>query len=116
MYVLREGQNRQSCRIQEEKQKVEAEIAQWKSEITATASKKNPNSPFIMIDQRQMDALNSKIAQGDKKISDLKKALNKNIDQKVVTYQAWNILGVPILIIIIGLVVVLINKQRTAAR
>ena len=102
--------------IQEEKQKVEAEIAQWKSEITATASKKNPNSPFIMIDQRQMDALNSKISQGDKKISDLKKALNKNIDQKVVTYQAWNILGVPILIIIIGLVVVLINKQRTAAR
>ena len=113
---LNEILNETNKGIEEEQRKIDAQITQWKSDITAASSKKNPNSPFIMIDQRQMEELNVKIADGEKKKRELRKEFRKNIDNKFMKYQAWNILGVPIFILIVGLVVVLINKQRTAAR
>ena len=102
--------------LREEQQKVEKDIEKWKADLTASNSKKNPNSPFIMVDQRQMEELNKKIEAGEAKKRELRKAFRKNIDSKFSTYQALNILVVPFVILLIGLVVVLIYKRKTAAR
>jgi ABC-type uncharacterized transport system involved in gliding motility auxiliary subunit len=99
-----------------EQAKVEEEIAKWKSEITAAAGKKQGNSPFIMVDQRQMDELNKKVEEGEAKKRELRKEFRKNIEGKFKTYQAWNILGVPVLTILLGFGIVLFMKSKTAAR
>lgn len=113
---LNEILNETNKGLSEEQKKVEAEIDQWKQEIATTSSKKNGNSPFIMIDQRQLDELNKKIQAGEAKKRELRKNFRKNIDSKFNSYQAWNIFGVPILVMLIGVAVVLGYKAKTAAR
>jgi ABC-type uncharacterized transport system involved in gliding motility auxiliary subunit len=102
--------------LREEQKKVDADIETWKKEITATAGKRQGNSPFIVVDQAQMETLNKKVADGEAKKRELRKAFRKNIESKFFTYQAWNILGVPIFTILIGFAIVLIVKSKTAAR
>jgi ABC-type uncharacterized transport system involved in gliding motility auxiliary subunit len=102
--------------LRDEQKKVDEEIAKWKSEITAAAGKKQGNSPFIMVDQRQLEELNKKVEEGEAKKRELRKEFRKNIEGKFKTYQAWNILGVPILTIFLGFGIVLFMKSKTAAR
>lgn len=102
--------------LRAQQQEVEKDIEKWRADLTASNSKKNPNSPFIMVDQRQMEELNKKIEAGEAKKRELRKAFRKNIDGKFSTYQLWNILVVPVVILVIGLIVVLLYKRKTAAR
>ncbi len=102
--------------LRKEEADVEKEIEDWKKEITTKAGKRQGNSPFIMVDQRQLDELNQKVEQGEAKKRELRKAFRKNIENKFFTYHWMNILGVPILTILIGFAIVLFVKHRTAAR
>jgi ABC-type uncharacterized transport system involved in gliding motility auxiliary subunit len=102
--------------LRKEQAEVEKEIEDWKKEITSAAGKRQGNSPFIMVDQRQLDELNKKVEQGEAKKRELRKAFRKNIENKFFSYHWMNILGVPILTILIGFAIVLFVKQSTAAR
>jgi ABC-type uncharacterized transport system involved in gliding motility auxiliary subunit len=101
--------------IRDEEKKVEEEIAKWKSEITTKASKK-ANNGFIMVDQKEMDQLNTKVAEGEAKKRELRKDLRKNIESKFSKYHMLNIFGIPALTLLAGLIIVLVTKSRSAAR
>lgn len=102
--------------LREEQKKIEDDIAKWRSEITSAGQNKNPNSPFIMVDQRQLAQLQEKIDEGEAKKRELRKQFRKNIDGKFAWIQGLNILGAPLLIVLIGIGVVVLRKMSTAAR
>lgn len=101
--------------LRKKQQDLETEIEKWKTELTSS-NKQNPNSPFITVNQKQLEELQKKINDGEKKKREIRKDLNRNIDGIFASYHKWNILGVPILVLLIGLAVFLIMKSRTAAR
>ncbi|MBP7950832.1 MAG: Gldg family protein [Verrucomicrobiales bacterium] len=101
--------------LREEQKKLDQQVQQWKDEISS-ANKQNPNSPFIMVNQKQLAELNQKIEDAETKKRELRKEFRKNIDNKFASYQGWNMFGVPLLIVLVGLGVVLTTKFRTAAR
>ena len=102
--------------LREEQKKIEDDIAKWRSEITSAGQNKNPNSPFIMVDQRQLAQLQEKNDEGEAKKRELRKQFRKNIDGKFAWIQGLNILGAPLLIVLIGIGVVVLRKMSTAAR
>lgn len=101
--------------LRKKQQDLESEIEKWKTELTSS-NKQNPNSPFITVNQKQLEELQKKINDGEKKKREIRKDLNRNIDGIFASYHKWNILGVPKLVLLIGLAVFLIMKSRTAAR
>jgi ABC-type uncharacterized transport system involved in gliding motility auxiliary subunit len=102
--------------LRDEEKKIDADIEKWKQEVSAKKENKNPNNPFIVVNQRELDEYNSKIADGESRKRELRKKARKQRDGKLTTYQAWNILGAPVLICLVGLGVVIARKYTTAAR
>jgi ABC-type uncharacterized transport system involved in gliding motility auxiliary subunit len=102
--------------ILEEQQKIEKDIETWQKELTSKMSEKDLQRGVIMVNQRDMADLQEKVEQGEKQKRELRKKFRKTVDGLFTKYQAANILGVPLLVLLIGFAVWLVGRSRMASR
>jgi ABC-type uncharacterized transport system involved in gliding motility auxiliary subunit len=100
--------------LREEQKNVQEEIQDWQKQIQEKSGQKAQGG-MIIINETELNQLNSKIEEGEKKMRDIRKKFRETKDGAFTSYQAWNILGVPIGILLIGITVWLLNRMRLAA-
>lgn len=90
-------------------------VAQQIGALKLTTDQSGQNLVLDPAQQKQMEELMSKQVDFSKKLRELRKQQNKDIDRTKSWLMALNILAMPLLVIVIGGIMALIRRSSTAA-